>query len=89
MRDLCSFVVCPCPCAGDGGGGGSGGGDGSFLDCKYFSRMFDHLFAACAFFFFKVEISSRTLIPLLSKNQSTVAQRAETCVADCSLASCV
>ena len=36
-----------------------------------------------------VEISSRTLIPLLSRNQSTVAQRAETTVAECYLTSCV
>ena len=39
-------------------------GGGFFLVCEGFGRMFDHLFPACAFFFFKVEISSRTLIPL-------------------------
>ena len=39
--------------------------------------------------FFKVEISSCTLIPLLFQDQSTVAQRAETTVAECFLTSCV
>ena len=48
--------------------------------------MFDNLFPACAFFF-KVEISSRTLIPLFGPDQSTVAQRAETTVTECSLTS--
>ena len=55
--------------------------------------MFDHFFPACAFFFlfffFLVEISSRTLIPLFGQDQSTVGQRAETTVAECSLTSCV
>ena len=38
----------------------------------------------------KVEISSRTLVPLfLGKDQSTVAQRAETTVAEWSLTNCV
>ena len=39
-----------------------------FLACEEFGRMVDNLFPACAFFFlffFKVEIRSRTLIPLL------------------------
>ena len=41
------------------------GGGGFFLACKDFGRMFDNSFPACAFFFFfKVEISSRELIPL-------------------------
>ena len=35
-----------------------------FLACKDFGRMFDHSFTACAFYFFEVEISSRTLIRL-------------------------
>ena len=48
-----------------GGGGGGGGGGGFFLACKDLGRMFDNSFPACAFFFFKVEISSHTLIPLL------------------------
>ena len=41
-----------------------GGGGGFFLACEDFGRMFDHSFPACALFFFEVEISSRTLIPL-------------------------
>ena len=49
--------------------------------------MFDNPLPACALIFFEVEISSRTLIPLLSQDQSTVAQRAETTVAECSLTS--
>ena len=47
---------------------------------------FDDSFPACvSFFFFKVEISSRTSFPLFSccQEQSTVAQRAETTVAEC------
>ena len=41
-------------------------GGGFFLASgEDLDRMFDHSFPACAFFFFfKVEISSRTLIPL-------------------------
>ena len=50
--------------------------------------MFDNSFSACAFFPPEVvEISSRTLIPLLGQDQSTVAQRAETTVTECSLTS--
>ena len=61
-----------------------------FLACEELGRMFDHSFPACAcFFIFKVEINSGTLIPLFCQNQSTVAQRAETTVAECSLSSCV
>ena len=44
---------------------------------------------ALFFFLFKVEISSRKLIPLFRPDQSTLAQRDETTVTDCSLASCV
>ena len=40
-------------------------------------------------FLFKVEISSRTLIPLLCQDQSTVAQRAEATVTKCCLTSCM
>ena len=63
------------------------GGGGFFLDCEDFGRMFDHSFPACAFLFlfFKVENRLRTLISLLGQDQSTVAQRAETTVAECSL----
>ena len=40
--------------------------DGFFLACDDFGRMFDYSLPACAFFFFfEVEISSRTLIPLI------------------------
>ena len=35
-----------------------------FRASKDFGRMFDNSFPACAFFFFSVEISLRTLIPL-------------------------
>ena len=83
---------------GGGGGGGRGGGGGLFLACEDFGRMFDNLFSASALFFFflfffcyfsEVEISSRTLIPLFGQDQSTVTQRAETTVTECSLSSCV
>ena len=40
------------------------GGGGFFLACEDFGKMFDHSFPAYTFFFFKAEISSRTLIPL-------------------------
>ena len=42
------------------------------------SHVFDHSFPAC----------SRTLISLFIPDQSTVAQRAETIVDECSLTSC-
>ena len=54
--------------------------------------MFDHSFPACAFVFVvEVEISSRELALLhsLCQDQSTVAQRAETTVAECSLMVCL
>ena len=59
--------------------------------------MFHHSFPAWAVFVvvvvvvvFEVEISSRRLLPFfLCQDQSTVAQRAETTVAECSLVSCV
>ena len=45
--------------------------------------MFDNSFSTCAFFFFfEVEISSRTLIPLFGQGQFTVAQRTETSVTE-------
>ena len=40
-------------------------GGGFFLACKDFGRMLDNSFPPAFFFFFKVEISSGTLIPLL------------------------
>ena len=73
-----------------GSGGGvqrrrkEGRGGGFFLAWEDFGRMFDNLFPACAFFF-QVEISSRALIQVLWPDQSTVAQRAEMTVAECSL----
>ena len=60
---------------------------GCILACEDFGRMLDHSFPTCTFF--KVETSSRTLILLCRPDQSTVAKRAETTVAECSLTSCV
>ena len=73
----------------DDGGGGGGGGGRLFLACEDFGRMFDKVILACVSFsfFFKVEINSRTLIPLF--RPGSVAQRAETTVTECSLTSCV
>ena len=67
---------------------------GSFLSCDDFGRLYDHSFPACAFFsfcFFEVEISSRTLIPLvmLGSVHSGSASCDETTVAECSLTSCL
>ena len=65
--------------------------NGRYLMCKLVwwvfhpGRLFDQPFPDCAFFFFfKVEIRLRTLIPLFWQDQSIVAQRAETTVAECS-----
>ena len=59
---------------------------GFFLTSEDLGRMFT--FPAWTFcFVFEVEISSRTLILTLGQDQSTVAQRAETTVAECSLTS--
>ena len=47
--------------------GSTGGCGGFFLARNDFGRMLDHSLPACAYFFFyyfKIEISSRTLIPL-------------------------
>ena len=38
-------------------------GGGFFLACEDFWKMFNNLFPACTFLFFKVEISSHKLIP--------------------------
>ena len=67
------------------------GGGGFFLACEEFGRRFDKLFSASAFFFFffEIEISSRTLNPIFRQDKSTVAQRAEMTVTECSLTSCV
>ena len=66
-------------------------GAGFFLARKNIGGMLDHSFIPRLrfFFFFKVEISSRTLIPLFMPDHSTVAQQAEKTVAECSLSSCV
>ena len=49
-----------------GGGGGGGSGGGVFLACEDFERTFDQSFPASTFFFFfEVEISARTQLPLL------------------------
>ena len=41
---------------------------------RILGRMFNYSFSACTFFFFlEVEISSRTLIPFIMPDQSTVA----------------
>ena len=56
--------------------------------CEDVGRMFDHSFLACADFFvlfLEVGIGSRTLISLFRPGSSTVAQRAETIVAECVL----
>ena len=77
-----------CQCAG---GGGGGGGDGSFfLACEDLGGRFDDSFPACAFFFFfKWRSALAHQFHFLGQDQSTVAQRAETTVAECSLTSCV
>ena len=48
-----------------------------------------HPLSALFFFFFEMEISSRTLIPLFMPESVPVAQRAETTVAEFSMTSCV
>ena len=70
--------------------GGSGGG-GFFLAGEDFGRMFNHSFPVCIFFFFFVSGNYRahTDFHSLCQDQSTVAQFAETTVADYSLTSCV
>ena len=75
-------------------------GDGSFLACEDFGRMFDHSFLGCAFsfflsfflfflFFLKLRLARAHYFHSLSQDQSTVAQQAETTVAECSLTSFV
>ena len=55
--------------------------------------MFDHSVPACSFFFFffflKRGLARVHQFDSLGKDQSTVAQRAETTVAECFLTSCV
>ena len=70
-----------------------GGGGGFFLPCQDFGRMFDNLFLDWAFFFFflffKVEIRSRTLIPLFRPGSVYSSSSSEKTVAECSVTSCV
>ena len=57
---------------------------------RIFGRMLYHSFPACAFFFFFKWRSARAhKFHSLCQHQSTMAQRAETTVAECSLTSCV
>ena len=81
LSQYCMFVVGCYFCTVLEGCGGGGGG-GFFLACEDFGRMFDHSFLVCAYFFSKVEISSRTLIPLFRPGF-------EATVTECSLTSCV
>ena len=69
----------------------SGGGGGFFLALEDFGRVFDYSFPACAFSFFRsfLEISTRTLIPLLRPGSVHSGSEVETTVAECSLTSCV
>ena len=63
------------------------GAGGLSLACEDFGRILSNPFPAWTFFFFfLVEISSRTLIPFfLDQDQSTVAQRAKTTMTECFL----
>ena len=66
------------------------GSGGWFLACEDLGRMFDHSFVAFALFFFLKWRSARAhQLHSLCQDQSTVAQRAEMTVAECSLTSCV
>ena len=62
---------------------------GFSLSCEDFGRMFDHSFLAYAFFFFfffiKWRLARAHLFHSLGQDRSTVAQQAETTVAECSL----
>ena len=79
-----------------------GGGGGFFVASEDFGRMFDNLFPASAFSFFffsffflfffffnKWRLDRAHLFHFLGQDQSTVAQRAETTVTECSLTSYV
>ena len=71
-------------------GGGSGGG-GSFLACEDFGRIFELSFPRLRLKKKKRsgDWLAHTNSTLLYQDQSTVAQRAETTVAECFLTSCV
>ena len=65
-----------------------GGGGGFFLACEDFGRRLAHPIPAYAFFFLKWRLACAHKFHTLCQNQSTVAQRTETTVAECSLLSC-
>ena len=72
-------------CIYDGGGGGD-----FFLAFEDFGRMFSYSFHACTFFFvFRWRLARAHLFHSLGQDQSSVAQRAETIVVECSRTSCV
>ena len=64
---------------------------GFYHACKDLGRMFNHLFPTCAsflsFFFPKWRLAHVHYFHSLCQDQSTVAQRAETTVAECFLTS--
>ena len=67
---------------------------GFFLACEDLGRMFDNSYPACGCccfvcLFFMWRLSHAHLFHSLGQDQSTVAQRAETTVTECSLSSYV
>ena len=54
-----------------------------FLGCEDLRRLFNYLFPACGSFFFFLN-----KFHFFDQDQSIMAQRAETTVAECSLTSC-
>ena len=61
-----------------------------FRACEDLGSVFDHSFPAFAFFFFlQWRMDRAHKFHSLCLDQSTVAQRAETTVAECSLTNCV
>ena len=87
---LFCIVCCVCVVVSTTTTGGGGGG-GSFLACQDFWENVRPLCASTAFFFsflFKWRLArAHYYIHSLCRDQSTVAQRAETTVTDCSLTS--
>ena len=71
-----------------------GGGGGFFHACQDLGRMFDHSFPTCSSLslslsLLKCRLARALYFRCLCQYQSTVAQRAETTVAECSLTICV
>ena len=66
-------------------------GGGFFLLCEDFGRIFHNSFTACALFLFflKWRLACTNWFHSLGQDQSTVAQRAETTMTECSLTSYV